>query len=72
MLRDIYNGTNDKNNVWNDWARTNGSKRIWHLIEIHMYLHLDSKSQLKMANTQLERRGHCLNSSSYGKKYDFR
>lgn len=43
MLREIYNGTNDRNNVWNDWARTNGSKRIWHLIEIHTYLHLDSK-----------------------------
>lgn len=33
-----------------------------------MYLQLDSKSQLKMANTQLERRGHCLNSTPYGKK----
>lgn len=43
MLREIYNGTNDRNNVWNDRARTNGSKRIWHLIEIHMYLHLNSK-----------------------------
>lgn len=33
-----------------------------------MYLQLDSKSQLKMAYAQLERGGHCLNSTSYEKK----
>lgn len=32
-----------------------------------MYQHLDSKSQLKISNTQLERKGHCPNSSSYEK-----
>lgn len=36
-----------------------------------MYLCLYSKSQLKMSSTQLERRGHCLNSTSYEKRSDF-
>lgn len=72
MPREIDNGTNDRNNVWNDWARTNGSKRrIWHLIEIHKYRCLDSKTQLKMSSTQLERRGCCLNSTSYEKNIWF-